>query len=239
MDWVAGIVLSLASQEPVEAQVEAILRRFQALALEEQEGARLAEQLAALGGPAVEPLARRLAEDLRDGVATESAQAIQEALEGRPEALVPLRTAFADGATSPAGRIALAETLSGLMDRESWRDGLLAIALDPGIPLEDRRRAAALLAASGDEQILGLLSGLEDLEDAEASREAEERRKRWNEEPLSKLESGARPAPADRRRPPARKGEEGTGTVGWVYYGALGTAAAGMAAVLLALGRKG
>lgn len=240
MGWVAGIVLSLASQEPVEAQVEAILRRFQALAQEEQEGARLAEQLAALGGAAVEPLARRLAEDLRDGAAAETAEAIQEVLEGRPEALAPLQAAFADGATSPAGRIALARALSGLMDQESWRGGLLAIALDSRVPLGDRRRAAALLAATGDEEVLGLLAGLEDLESAEAAREGEDRLKRWNEEPLAKVESGVRPPPADRRRPPpARKAEETkAGAVGWVYYGALGAAAAGMAAVLLAQGRK-
>jgi hypothetical protein len=153
---------------------------------------------------------------------------------------MPLQTAFADGATSPAGRIALARALSGLMDQESWRDGLLGIALDPAVPLEDRRRAAAMLAATGDEQILGLLAGLEDLESAEAAREEEERRKRWNEEPLSKVESEVRPAPPERRRPPSRKAEEeGAGTFGWICSGALGAAAAGTVAALLARGRKG
>jgi hypothetical protein len=243
MGWAAGIVLFLSVQEPIEVQVESVLSRFGALAQEEQEGARLAEQLTALGGPAVEPLARRLAEDLRDGAASASAEAIQEALEGRSEARMPLQTAFADGATSPAGRIALARALSGLLDQESWRDGLLAIAVDPEVSLPDRRRAAELLVATGDERVLGVLAEMEDLEGADLAaglREAEERLRRWNEEPRARVETEVRPAPVERRRtPPRKKEEEGVGTVGWVYYGALGAAAAGTVAVLLAHRRKG
>lgn len=95
-------------------------------------------------------VARRLAADLRDGLASDSAPALLEALEGRPEALAPLQAAFRDPATSAAGRVELAGALAELDDAVSWRDGLVAIMIDEEAQLDDRIGAAEQLLAVGD-----------------------------------------------------------------------------------------
>ena len=242
MGWAAGIAVFLCLQEPVEVQVESILSRFGALAREEQEGARLVEQLTALGGSAIEPLARRLAEDLRDGAASASAEAILETLEGRPAAQGPLQSAFADGATPSSGRIELARALASLLDQVSWRDGLLAIAANPDADLEDRRRAAELLVEAGDERVLEVLPEIEELQGPDPRvefREAAELLRRWSEEPRVMVIGEGVPPPPGRPRPPARKKGSGTDGAEVFYYVSLGVAAAGIAAALLVHRRKG
>jgi len=239
MGWVAGIALLMGSQDPVEMQVDSLLREYEAAAQAEQSGFRLVEQLLALGDSAVEPLAQRLAEDLRDGMVSDSADGILEAISGRSDAQVPLQTAFADGTTPPAGRIELARALSDLLDHVSWRDGLLAVAADPEVELSDRRRAAELLLEEGDERVLDVLSEIDALEGMDLldeMREAEERLRRWREEPRVTVEGEVRPLPPERRPPPGKK-EDGAGAASR-YYVTLGAAAAGVAALLLVFRRK-
>ncbi len=239
MDWAAGIALLLGSQDPIEMRVDAILRQFETAAQAEQAGARLAERLMALGGSAVEPLARRLAEDLRDGTASASSGAILEVLDGRVEAQVPLQTAFADGATSAAGRIELARALVSLLDQASWRDGLLAVAADPEAGLGDRRRAAELLLEAGDERAAEILAEIGRLEGAGPPGGSRGAPGRWSEEPRTTVAAEGRPAPAERRRASPRKKEAEAGPVPAVSYVSMGVAAAGIAALLWINRRKG
>jgi len=238
MGWVAGIFLLLGAQDPVEMQVEAILRQFEA----EQEGIFLVEQLMALGGPAAGPLARRLAEDLRDGMASDAAEAILEVLQGRPGVLVPLQTAFADGATTAAGRIELAWALSELADRMTWREGLLAIAADPEAELEARQRAAELLLEAGDDRVLEVFPEVEEPLDAGASPGGGKGKPAggWREEPRETVRAEGRPAgEREVRGVPLKKKEERVDTTRTAYVIALGAAAAGIAALLLLNRRKG
>jgi hypothetical protein len=114
----------------------------------------------ALGAQATSPIARRLAADLRDGMASAAAPAFIDALVGRPDALVPLQTAFRDATTSVTGRIELAEALLQLDDAMSWRAGLLAISTDDRTLLPDRLRALKVLLEAEDPQVPGLLWSL-------------------------------------------------------------------------------
>jgi len=139
-------------QDPVEVQIEEYLHRFEAATEIQLALAQLSARLTALGAAATSPIARRLAEDLRDGMASAAAPALIDALSGRPDAIVPLQAAFRDVATTAAGRIELANALSQLDDTRSWRDGILAVAVGPGSRLEDRLRAVSLLAAADDPQ---------------------------------------------------------------------------------------
>lgn len=142
--------LARGEQDPVEGEIDEALRRFQAAAEVQLALAQLSARLSALGASATSPLARRLADDLRDGVASAAAPALIDALSGRPDALVPLQLAFRDLATGASGRIELANALSQLDDTSTWREGVAAIAVAPAVSLDDRLRALALLLAAGD-----------------------------------------------------------------------------------------
>src|SRR4029079_2678318 len=122
--------LMLLLQDPFQQQIDDSVRQFDAAAEFEQALAILSSQLVALGTQATNPIARRLAEDLRDGMASAAAPAFIDARPGRPGALVPLPPPFRDAATSAAGRVELAEALLQLDDAMSWRAGILAIAGD-------------------------------------------------------------------------------------------------------------
>lgn len=146
-----AVLLALASvQDPVELQIDEFLRRFEAAAEIQVALARLSARLTALGAAASSPIARRLAEDLRDGMASAAAPALIDALSGRPDAIAPLQAAFRDATTSAAGRVELADALTQLDDTRSWRDGVAAIAADPQAGLDDRLRALGLLLAAED-----------------------------------------------------------------------------------------
>ena len=147
-------------QEAVQQQIDDALRQFQDAAQVDQALTLLSAQLAALGAQATNPLARRLAQDLRDGMASAAAPAFIEALAGRPDALAPLQAAFRDASTSAAGRIELAGALLHLDDALSWRQGLLDIGRDDAAPLGDRLRALGLLLEAEDARGPGLLRGL-------------------------------------------------------------------------------
>jgi hypothetical protein len=147
----SGILcLLLSLQDPVQQQIDDSLRQFQAAEEIDQALALLSSQLVALGSQATNPIARRLADDLRDGMASAAAPAFIDALIGRPEALPPLQAAFRDAATSAAGRIELAEALLQLDDAISWRAGLIAIAGDRRGSLADRLRAIKVLVEAED-----------------------------------------------------------------------------------------
>lgn len=150
MAWLAAALLACVPQDPLRLQLEEALRRFEA----EQDELRaldlLSAQLAALGPAASALIAARLAEDLRDGMASAAAPAFIDALVGRPAGLDPLQGAFRDRATPAGGRIELARALLELDDPLSWRDGLLAIAADPAADLGDRLGAAGVLVDGGD-----------------------------------------------------------------------------------------
>src|SRR5437773_1901433 len=103
-------------QDVLEQQIDEYLRQFQAAAELQQGLAHLSSQLTALGAAAANPIARRLADDLRDGMVSASVPALLSALSGRPQALAPLQAAFRDAATSAAGRIELAVALAQLDD---------------------------------------------------------------------------------------------------------------------------
>lgn len=153
-------VLVLFFQEPVQTQIDDALRQFEAAAEVEQALALLSSQLLALGAQAANPIARRLAQDLRDGMASAAAPALIDALMGRPEALAPLQAAFQDATTSAAGRIELAEALLHLEDAVTWREGLLAIAKDDRAALSDRLHASRVLLDADDPQVPAVLRGL-------------------------------------------------------------------------------
>lgn len=152
----------LLTQEPFQDQIDEALRQFDAAVEVDQALALLSAQLAGLGTQASSPIARRLALDLRDGMASAAAPAFIDALVGRPDALVPLQTAFRDATTSAAGRIELAEALLQLDDAMSWRGGLVSIAADEQASLTDRLHASKVLLEAEDGQVAALLRALVD-----------------------------------------------------------------------------
>jgi len=161
MSAVLAAVL-LLGQEPIQTQIDEALRQFEAAAQVDQALTLLSSQLLNLGVQAANPIARRLAQDLRDGMASAAAPAFIDALIGRPEALAPLQAAFQDATTSAAGRIELAEALLHLDDALSWRAGLLAIAGDDRASLVDRLHAARVLLDAEDPKVPQILRTLVD-----------------------------------------------------------------------------
>src|SRR5436190_486127 len=138
MDAMSGILaLLLCFQDPVQQQIDESLRQFETADELDRALTLLSAQLLALGAQATNPIARRLAQDLRDGMASSAAPAFIDALVGRPDALAPLQTAFQDATTTAAGRIELAEALLQLDDAMSWRAGLIGIASDERASLAD------------------------------------------------------------------------------------------------------
>lgn len=161
MEVMSGMLaLLLLLQDPVQQQIDESLRQFESAAELEQALSLLSSQLLALGAQATNPIARRLAEDLRDGMASAAAPALIDALSGRPDALLPLQAAFRDAATSAAGRIELAEALLHLDDAMTWRAGLLTIAEDRTYSLRDRLRALRVLVDAGDPGAPGILGSI-------------------------------------------------------------------------------
>jgi hypothetical protein len=157
----SGILLVvLLLQDPFQQQIDDSVRQFDAAAELDQALAVLSAQLVALGTQATNPIARRLAEDLRDGMASAAAPAFIDALIGRPDALAPLQSAFRDATTSAAGRVELAEALLQLDDAMSWRAGILAIATDDGAGMADRVRALKVLTEADDPQVPSLLRSM-------------------------------------------------------------------------------
>jgi hypothetical protein len=65
----------------------------------------------------------------------------------------PLRAAFGDPKTPPAGRIEIARALDDLGD-DSWREAVLAMAKDPQLDPELRRKAAELLGGAAPEGVV-------------------------------------------------------------------------------------
>jgi hypothetical protein len=165
--------VGLLLQDPFQNQIDDALRRFEAAAEIDQALTLLSSQLMALGAQATNPIARRLAEDLRDGMASAAAPAFIDALVGRPDALAPLQSAFRDAATTAAGRIELAEALLQLDDAMSWRAGLLAIASDEQASVGNRLHAAKVLLEAEDPQVPVLLHAI--VEDLHTRPEAEQR----------------------------------------------------------------
>src|SRR5262245_14978720 len=150
----------LLAQEPIQTQIDEALRQFEAEAEVDQALTLLSSQLLALGARATNPIARRLAQDLRDGMASAAAPAFIDALMGRPDALGPLQAAFQDATTSAAGRVELAEALLHLDDAMSWRAGLLTIAADDRAVLADRLHASRVLLEAEDPRIPEILHGM-------------------------------------------------------------------------------
>jgi hypothetical protein len=165
--------IGLFLQDPFQNQIDDALRQFEAAAELDQALTLLSSQLTRLGAQATNPIARRLAEDLRDGMASAAAPAFIDALVGRPDALAPLQSAFRDAATSAAGRIELAEALLQLDDAMSWRAGLLAIAADGRASVRDRLQASKVLLEAEDSQIPVFLHAI--VEDLHSRPEAEQR----------------------------------------------------------------
>lgn len=160
----AGMLAALVlfAQDPFQSEIDEALSRFESAQEADQALALLSSQLLALGAGASDPIARRLALDLRDGMASSAAPALIDALMGRPGALAPLQSAFQDAGTSAGGRIELAEALLHLDDTMSWRGGLLAIASDDRVPLADRLHASRVLLDAEDPQIAEILRSLAD-----------------------------------------------------------------------------
>jgi hypothetical protein len=152
----------LLVQDPFQDQIDEALRQFEATVQVDQALALLSSQLAALGARASNPIARRLAQDLRDGMASAAAPAFIDALVGRPDALEPLQVAFGDATTSAAGRIELAEALLHLDDAMTWRGGLVAIAADEQASLANRLRASKVLLDADDGQVGTILRSIVD-----------------------------------------------------------------------------
>ena len=156
----AVLLALLLRQDPYQNQIDEAVRQFEAAIEAEQALAILSARLAALGTRATSPIARRLAQDLRAGMASAAAPAFIDALVDRPEALGPLQTAFQDATTSAAGRIELAEALLQLDDAMTWRAGLIGIVTDDRSALADRLRASKVLLEAEDPKIQELLRGL-------------------------------------------------------------------------------
>lgn len=143
MGVMAALLLFLLLQE---ARVEELLREFEERGLAEPaELDALLDALEELGAAALQPISEALARDLRDGLAAAAAPALVDALMGHPAALEPLRAAFRDPATTPAGRLEIARALDDLGD-DSWREELRRMAVDPGLEPALRRKSAELLA---------------------------------------------------------------------------------------------
>jgi hypothetical protein len=172
MALLAAVLLLL--QEPFEAEIDEALGRFEAAAELEQALTMLSAQLASLGAQAANPIAQRLAQDLRDGMASAAAPALIDALVGRPDALAPLQSAFRAAGTTAAGRLSLAEALLQLDDARSWRAGLLSIASDDQGSLADRLHASKVLLEAEDDQAAAILRGIVE---ALPERSPEEQRK--------------------------------------------------------------
>ena len=137
------LLLTLAVQD---LRLEEILREFEAQGVAEPADLdALLDALEALGASALLPISEALARDLRDGMAAASAPALVDALVGHREMLEPLRAAFHDPKTGPAGRLEVARALEELGD-DSWREDVRRMSRDPGLDPALRRKAAALLA---------------------------------------------------------------------------------------------
>ncbi|MBV8881821.1 MAG: hypothetical protein JO332_17820 [Planctomycetaceae bacterium] len=157
----SGILLLLLSlQDSFQQQIDDSVRQFEAAGELDQALTLLSTQLLALGARATNPIARRLADDLRDGMASAAAPAFIDALVGRPDALAPLQDAFRDATTSAAGRIELAEALLQLDDAMTWRAGLLSITADRKASLTDRLHAIRVLVEAEDPGVPALLRSL-------------------------------------------------------------------------------
>ncbi|HLY74489.1 MAG TPA: hypothetical protein VKU80_10265, partial [Planctomycetota bacterium] len=87
------LLLILGFQDPFDQRIDDSLRQFEAASEIDPALSLLSSQLIALGARATNPIARRLADDLRDGMASAAAPAFIDALVGRPEALAPLQEA--------------------------------------------------------------------------------------------------------------------------------------------------
>lgn len=161
MSGVAAALL-LFLQDPLQDQIDDAVRQFEAAEEADQALTLLSSQLIALGAQATNPLARRLARNLREGMASAAAPAFIEALVGRPDALPPLQSAFRDATTRATGRIELAEALLQLDDAMSWRAGLLEIAADATASLTNRLRACRVLLEAEDPRTPAILRSLVD-----------------------------------------------------------------------------
>jgi hypothetical protein len=159
-----ALALFLSAQDGTELQVLEFLRQFQEAAETEQALNLLSSRLSSLGQAASLVVARKLAEDLRDGMASAAVPAFIDALSGRPGALEPLQRAFRDPATSSPGRLELASALLELDDTTTWREGIGAIAADAGAPLEQRLRASGdlleVMDPRGLDELRGILAGM-------------------------------------------------------------------------------
>jgi hypothetical protein len=163
MDLVIALALvlgaNLAWQETADARLVELLRAFEGRG-EEADLDDLAEEIDALGSAVLEPAARRLAEDLRDGMASLAAPALVDVLSARAADVAPLRAAFADPATPPSGRVQIARALADLDDVHSWRPALRALLADPDAALDARLGAAGALLEAGDGPALPSLRAL-------------------------------------------------------------------------------
>ena len=138
----AALLFAVLLQDP---RVDELLREFEAQGVPEPADLdALVDALEALGVSALLPISQALAQDLRDGVAAASAPALVDTLIGHRDMLEPLRAAFRDAKTTPAGRLEIARALEELGD-DSWRAELRGMSSDPRLDPELRRRAAALL----------------------------------------------------------------------------------------------
>src|SRR5687767_7392590 len=118
------VLPALSGAEGQDPRLEELLREFEAQgAAEPADLDALLDALEALGASALLPISEALARDLRDGMAAASAPALIDALIGHRETLEPLRAAFHDPKTSPAGRLEVARALEELGD-DSWREGV-------------------------------------------------------------------------------------------------------------------
>jgi len=143
MKWMAclaAFLLALAPQETLEARVAELLRTYSG----EDDLEPLLDGLEALGAEALPYIAQALAEDLRDGMAATAAPALVDALVGHRDTIEPLRAAFRDPRTTPAGRLEIARALDDLGD-ETWREEVRRMSSDPRLDPLLRRRASALL----------------------------------------------------------------------------------------------
>ena len=150
-------LLCVLAQDDFQTQIDEAIRQFQEAAELDQALTAISSQLSALGAQATNPIARRLAEDLRAGMTVAAAPAFIDALFGRPDALAPLQAAFRDATTTASGRVELAAALLQLDDTMSWRAGLLALASDDKTALLDRLHASKVLLEAEDSQIPAIL----------------------------------------------------------------------------------
>ncbi|MGH9360379.1 MAG: hypothetical protein ACRD2T_00575, partial [Thermoanaerobaculia bacterium] len=220
------LLLGLLVQDPVQRQLDEALRRFEEAVRAQEAYEALSDQLAALGETALVPIARRLAEDLRDGMASAAAPVLLAALEGHPEALSPLREAFERPDTEPSGRMELALALSRLQDHRSWRQGLRALADDPSADPDDRVRASEILLLDDE------LAGVPSSRDLRAGLE---------EPRVTLVDEVERPAaPRSGLGEDGERKKDGTSDDSFITMrSVVAGAAAGLLALLLALKRKG